>query len=159
MSRFSAPTFRDRSSSTREPLPRVRCWGAAPQQVRANNLIRDVIGTARTTGSGPASRRGGDRFLCGEEWQTAWSCSHRRTLLGRSIGIWPHEEPVLVADEEETLEVGFVTVDLRYVARHVQDILFGHAAGSRVDTRRNLNGHQVRSRTGTRASQRRSPVL
>ena len=159
MSRFSAPTFRDRSSSTREPLPRVRCWGAAPQQVRANNLIRDVHRECADTRFRAGVKERGDRFLCGEEWQTAWSCSHRRTLLGPSIGIWSHEEPVLVADEEETLEVGFVTVDLRYFARHVRDILFGHAAGSRVDTRRNLNGHQVRSRTGTRASQRRSPVL
>jgi Xaa-Pro aminopeptidase len=92
------------------------------QQVKEYTMIRDVHRECAEKLLRPGVR-GKEIFRWCEERQTALRCWHHRALLGHSIGIWVHEEPMLVACEEKALQAGYVMVlEPRYFGYHLQDM-------------------------------------
>ncbi len=92
------------------------------RQVEEYNRIRDVHreGAAEMLRPGV---KGKDVFRWFEQRQSALDWWHHRALLGHSIGIWVHEEPMLVANEEKTIQAGYVMVtEPRYYGYHLQDM-------------------------------------
>lgn len=93
-----------------------------PRQVQEYNQIRDVHrdGAAEMLRPGV---KGKEIFRWFEHRQTALKCWHHRALLGHSIGIWVHEEPMLVANEEKAIQAGYVIVtEPRHFGYHLQDM-------------------------------------
>jgi Xaa-Pro aminopeptidase len=103
-----------------------------PQQVKEYNLIRDVHRECAERMLRPGVK-GKEIFRWCEERQVALRCWHHRALLGHSIGIWVHEEPMLVADEEKSLQPGYVIVlEPRYFGYHLQDMFLITTSGPQL---------------------------
>ncbi|MGQ0572244.1 MAG: M24 family metallopeptidase [Armatimonadota bacterium] len=92
------------------------------QQVKEYVQIRDVHRECAEKLFRPGVK-GKDVFRWCEERQTALGCWHHRALLGHSIGIWVHEEPMLVANEDKAFQAGYLMVlEPRYFGYHLQDM-------------------------------------
>ncbi len=66
--------------------------------------------------------RGCDIFFFCQKAQEEEGLWHHRALLGHNMGIWTHEDPMLVAGDQRELKEGMVVVlEPRFYGYHIQD--------------------------------------
>ncbi len=91
------------------------------EQKRTYETIRDIHRQAAESLIRPGTRACDIFFYCQREQEKAglW---HHRALLGHNMGIWTHEDPMLVAGDARPLKKGMVVVlEPRFYGYHIQD--------------------------------------
>lgn len=91
------------------------------EQKQIYQTIRDIHFRAAETLFRPGTRACDVFFFCQREQEKAglW---HHRALLGHNMGIWTHEDPMLVAGDTRPLKKGMVVVlEPRFFGYHIQD--------------------------------------
>ena len=101
---------------------RVAVVGApSPEQKQIYIKIRDIHRRAVETLFRPGTRACDIFFFCQQE-QEKEGLWHHRALLGHNMGIWTHEDPMLVAGDQRELKEGMVVVlEPRFFGYHIQD--------------------------------------
>ena len=68
-------------------------------------------------------KRACDIFFRCKELQEELNIWHHRALLGHNMGIWVHEDPMLVAGDKRLLEEGMIVVlEPRFYGYQIQDV-------------------------------------
>jgi Xaa-Pro aminopeptidase len=91
------------------------------EQKQIYETIREIHFRAAETLFRPGTRACDVFFFCQKEQEKAglW---HHRALLGHNMGIWTHEDPMLVAGDQRELKKGMVVVlEPRFFGYHIQD--------------------------------------
>ena len=77
--------------------------------------------------------RGCDIFFYAKEAQKKEGLWHHRALVGHNMGIWVHEDPMLVAGDKGELKEGMVVVfEPRFYGYHIQDSFVITKDGARL---------------------------